>query len=322
MISNNSDLLDEEMKPRLVSVIIPTHNRPAYLEQAVSSVLNQTHKAIEIIIVDDGSDKRHTEAIDRIAGLGPAIGLHRHETPKGPGYARNFGLDKATGEFVLFLDDDDLLRPSMVDDGLTQFQRYPDSDVVVCAARAFSQSEASGAICLDKNRQVADSGTAMQLKPSALIDLSDLQRIIIPIDACLVRRQTIGSIRFPEDLLVGEDTFFWLSLKHQGGAFRYHDKVNVLLRRHPSNSTGSKRRYYRQIQNYQCKLLKSGMLTRRKDIALVKVQLAYFKFRQNPMAGLLNCGQIFKNIKPVLKALGLFLYDRLRKQPRSFWRYF
>ena len=118
MISNSPDLLDEAMKHQLVSVIIPTHNRPDYLEQAVTSVLNQTHKTIEIIIVDDGSDKRHTEAIQRIAGMNPTIGLHRHETPKGPGYTRNLGLDKATGEFVLFLDDDDLLRPGMVADGL------------------------------------------------------------------------------------------------------------------------------------------------------------------------------------------------------------
>ena len=312
----------EEMEPQLVSVIIPTHNRPYYLEQAVGSVLTQTHRAIEVIIVDDGSDKPHAEAIQRIADLGPNIGLHRHGTPKGPGPARNLGLDKATGEFVLFLDDDDLLYPGMVADGLIQFQRHPDSDVVVCAARTFSQLERPGFICLGKNPQIAADGTAKQLmKTTAPIDLSVIQRTVIPIDACLVRRQAIGSIRFPEDLLIGEDTFFWLSLKHHGGAFRYYDKVNVLIRRHPFNSTGSKRSYHRQIQNFHCKLLKSGMLTKRRDIALVNVQLAYFKFRQNPMAGLVNCGHIFKNKKLILKALGLFFYDRLRGKRRSFWSY-
>ena len=321
MISNSPDLLDEAIKPQLVSVIIPTHNRPDYLEQAVTSVLNQTHKTIEIIIVDDGSDKRHTEAIQRNAGMNPTIGLHRHETPKGPGYTRNLGLDKATGEFVLFLDDDDLLRPDMVADGLRQFQRHPDSDVVVCAARTFGRLKTSGSVCSDKNTEIVAGGTDRLLKTTAPIDLSVLQRIIIHIDACLVRRQAIGSIRFPEDLLIGEDTFFLLSLKHHDGAFRYYDVVNVFLRRHPYSITGSKRRYYRQIQNYHRKLLKSGMLTKRKDIALANVQLAYFKFRQNPMAGFFNCSHIFKNIKPILKALILFFYDRLRKQPHSFWRY-
>ena len=89
----------------LVSVIIPVYNRAEYLAQAVASVLAQTHPAVEVMVVDDGS------TCDVLSSLKASEGVRVFRKENGgQGSARNFGLSRAAGDFVLFLDDDDLLE--------------------------------------------------------------------------------------------------------------------------------------------------------------------------------------------------------------------
>jgi glycosyltransferase involved in cell wall biosynthesis len=94
----------------LVSTIIPVHNRPALLREAVASVLAQTYRPIEIIIVDDGStDETGCEA-KTLAKVHPEIHVIHRENG-GPGAARETGRIVAQGEFIQYLDSDDVLLP-------------------------------------------------------------------------------------------------------------------------------------------------------------------------------------------------------------------
>jgi glycosyltransferase involved in cell wall biosynthesis len=91
--------------PPLVSVIIPTHNRNHLLKRAIQSVLNQTFKDYEIIVVDD------TWATNEISDDYPDVHfLHIPETPY-PAVARNFGIKVQSGKYIAFLDDDDIWYP-------------------------------------------------------------------------------------------------------------------------------------------------------------------------------------------------------------------
>lgn len=92
-----------------VSVIIPTHNRSAYLHSAVTSVLNQTYQDFEIIIVNDASSDNTEEVVASFTDS--RIKYIRHEVSKGDGGARNTGIVNAAGEFIGFLDDDDQWLP-------------------------------------------------------------------------------------------------------------------------------------------------------------------------------------------------------------------
>jgi glycosyltransferase involved in cell wall biosynthesis len=95
----------------LVSTIIPVHNRALLLRQAVASVLAQTYRPIEIIIVDDGStdeSAREAEALGKAHSEVRAI----HRSNGGPGAARETGRLVANGEFIQYLDSDDLLLPA------------------------------------------------------------------------------------------------------------------------------------------------------------------------------------------------------------------
>src|SRR4051795_5577813 len=98
------------MQQGIVSTIIPVFNRPAMLREAVASVLAQTYRPIEIIIVDDSSTDDTPVVIDELAARHPEVrGIRRPNG--GPGLARESGRGEARGEFIQYLDSDDLLMP-------------------------------------------------------------------------------------------------------------------------------------------------------------------------------------------------------------------
>ena len=96
----------------LVSTIIPVYNRSAMLREAVASVLAQSWRPIEIIIVDDGSSDDTVHVAEDMKSQHPEITHVLRQKNAGPGVARQTGLNVARGEFVQFLDSDDLLLPS------------------------------------------------------------------------------------------------------------------------------------------------------------------------------------------------------------------
>ena len=87
----------------LVSVIVPVYNVAPYLREALDSVVNQTYKDLEIIIVDDGSDDGSASICEEYASSDPRIMLI-HQANNGLSGARNTGLEIATGDFVSFVD--------------------------------------------------------------------------------------------------------------------------------------------------------------------------------------------------------------------------
>lgn len=97
------------MTARSVSIVIPTRDRPEFVHRAVRSALSQTEQRLEVIVVDDGS----TEAYQPTSGDG-RIRIVRHSIPRGVCAARNSGLHVARGQWVTFLDDDDVLLPDML----------------------------------------------------------------------------------------------------------------------------------------------------------------------------------------------------------------
>jgi glycosyltransferase involved in cell wall biosynthesis len=96
----------------LVSIIIPVYNRPKMLGEAVDSVLMQTWRPLEIIIVDDGSTDDTRKAAAELSVRNPETVRVLHQKNAGPGRARQTGFEASRGEFIQFLDSDDLLLPN------------------------------------------------------------------------------------------------------------------------------------------------------------------------------------------------------------------
>lgn len=114
----------------LVSTIIPVHNRPDAVREAVASVLMQDHRPIEIILVDDGSDDgRTTEASADLALAHPEAVRAVRQDNAGPGAARECGRLMARGEFIQYLDSDDVLLPGKFSGQVALLRQRADADV-------------------------------------------------------------------------------------------------------------------------------------------------------------------------------------------------
>jgi glycosyltransferase involved in cell wall biosynthesis len=108
-------------EPDLVSVLIPTYNRGYILPQAIASVLAQTYRSFEVIVVDDGSSDNTRQIVEQ---FGSQI-RYIYQENAGLGSARNAGLAMARGEFIAFQDSDDLWMPWKLEVQVALLRRYP-----------------------------------------------------------------------------------------------------------------------------------------------------------------------------------------------------
>ena len=122
----------------LVSTIIPCYNAARFLGESIESVLAQTHGNLEIIVVDDGSTDNSLEIV---RGFGESVRSEPLPHNQGVNFARNRGVDSARGEFVQFLDADDLLSPEKIEHSLEVFD--DDVDVVFTGLESFGDALAS-----------------------------------------------------------------------------------------------------------------------------------------------------------------------------------
>ncbi|WP_262733110.1 glycosyltransferase family A protein [Gaetbulibacter sp. NE] len=109
-----------------VSVIIPTYNNPKQLERAVVSVFAQSYTDIEVIVVDDGSTEDYTVTISKLKEESQFPFYYYKKTNEGPGVARQYGLDKASGVFFQYLDSDDELLPDKLERQVAILESHPD----------------------------------------------------------------------------------------------------------------------------------------------------------------------------------------------------
>ena len=110
-----------------VTVIVPTFNRASMLQQCIDSVLNQTAKPLEIIVVDDGS----TDATATLAKEFPPVVRYLAKRNEGKAAALNFALPFARGEWIWFFDDDDVALPRSIEVRLHAISERPDVRLVI-----------------------------------------------------------------------------------------------------------------------------------------------------------------------------------------------
>lgn len=123
---DNYDVLCENLK---ISIIIPIYNADDYIEKCVNSILNQTYKNYEIILIDDGSTDNSLAICNNYASKNENIKVIHIENG-GPSRARNIGIKNASGEYILFIDADDVIKNDMIEKLVLICD---DADVVMCS---------------------------------------------------------------------------------------------------------------------------------------------------------------------------------------------
>lgn len=120
-----------------VSVIMPCYNKAEYVEEAIESVLKQTYNNIEIIVVNDGSTDNSSEVIKSISDRNENIIFFDEKENRGVVWARNFGIAKATGEFILPLDADDTIQATFIEKAVRILER--NSKMVISCKNVFDK---------------------------------------------------------------------------------------------------------------------------------------------------------------------------------------
>tara|TARA_R100000935_G_scaffold16940_4_gene33450 strand:- start:11542 stop:12381 length:840 start_codon:yes stop_codon:yes gene_type:complete len=128
---------------KLVSIIIPCYNDGAYIEKAVQSILDQTYSNKEIIIIDDGSDHKTQSVLKKLKNK---VDLLIYQENKGPSVARNKGIIKSKGEYILTLDADDFFEPTFIQKAVSILNNYPKVGLVTCHANIFNENANLGEI--------------------------------------------------------------------------------------------------------------------------------------------------------------------------------
>lgn len=215
-----------------VSVIIPTFNRAHFLGQALDSVLAQTYPDFEIIVVDDGSTD-HTAVV--AASFQDDRVVYVQQQNAGRSAARNQGLALARGEFIAFLDDDDLYLPGKLAVQVHYLENHEEIGLVGGDSEIISASGAPISLKVGGTEQrrltLPASLYACPLLPSSI----------------LLRSSWLGAVDhwFDESMDRAEDTDFWIRLLVAGCGMTWTPDIVCKYRRHDGNSQQDGERYYR-----------------------------------------------------------------------------
>lgn len=215
-----------------VSVVIPAHNLEDFIVSTVESVLAQTEPADEILVIDDGS----TDATAaRVEAMRRGVRLIR-APHAGAGAARNRGIDAASGEWIAFLDGDDLWLPQKLERLRATIAAHPEATIV---AHDIRELDESGAMRDVRLHEWYDPGRPLlpQLYHSNFFATS----------AVAVRRTALGAARFDETLPASQDIDLWLHLAREGKLVFLPETLETYRRRAASISS-------RGFERYRCVL--------------------------------------------------------------------
>ena len=187
-----------------VSVIIPCLNAAPYIAATIQSVLAQTLPAAEILVVDDGSDD---DSLAVLAGFGEQLQVFSQPNG-GPAAARNRAIAHATGDFIAFLDSDDLWEPEKLARQMAEFRAHPETGLIYSEAIMFREEG-------DERTEIQRIGHTGDPTLRQLL-FGDF----IPNSTVIVRREVIestGPLNESRDLVGVEDYEYWMriALQHQ-----------------------------------------------------------------------------------------------------------
>ena len=199
------------MDKPLVSVIMATYNCGQYIAEAINSVVNQTYPNIELIIVNDGSTDNTIETIAKISQQTDKIQIKVIcQENKGVAAAKNRGIEAVKGEYVAFLDADDMLEPRYIETAIVSMQ-VGDLDAV-----SFNFHRT------DENRNQLEIGSTIDTL--RFIKFKELIKNPLPLGFLVVKRHFLTNKAHDERLTFAEDYDMWLRLLRGGANWSFYRK--------------------------------------------------------------------------------------------------
>lgn len=213
----------------LVSIIIPVYNQEKYLAETLQSVINQTYSNWECILVNDGSVDNSIAIINDYLAQDQRFHFINSEN-KGVSNARNLALKQVNGDFILFLDGDDLIHPEKIQIALSNFEENTNLSIVFTTTNYFQDS-------------IENILYPMKIDEN-LLNFTDLllywnEKIILPIHSAIIKKSVFEGIEFNTNLTAQEDWLVWLRLFQKNPKVIVLDTVLSYYRKHDSSRTQS-----------------------------------------------------------------------------------
>jgi len=271
-------------KEKLVSCIIPSHNRQDLVGRALESVISQTYKNLEIIVVDDASQDDTEFIIRGYMDNDNRVKYIKNPSPKGGSGARNVGIKKARGQYIAFLDDDDEWMKDKIEKQVFALKEF---DAVVCAFYVN-----------DKKKIIR--------YPKTVIQLNDLRKAnVLGGTSILMSRSSVAKITlFDEDLTNGQDWDLLIRIARRFSV-RYLKKPLVIY------NIGAHRRITNESTNMPLAELEKrmGVIYKHKEFFgdfwfsyhIARTLLSYIRHRDNK----------FKHISYTIKRCGILAVLRV-----------
>lgn len=266
----------EDVSRPLVSAVITTYERPAYLREAVQSVLDQTYTPLELVVVDDHSE---TPARRVLAGMDLSdladVRCVRHEENRGANAARNSGIEASSGEYVAFLDDDDRWKPSKTARQVETF-RESDGDVGVVYTGV---------------EKVSETDAYERIPPAIDEDITKAllcRNVVGGMSVAMVRADLAADVPFDERFPAWADLEWFIELSQRADFERIPGPLVVYENRSPnklSDDLEKKRTAYRLfVERFDPIAAKYGRLFRRKMRAWTAYRFGKTVFTQERYA--------------------------------------
>ena len=217
----------------LVSVIIPLYNSEKYIAETIQNVLNQTYQNIEVIVIDDGSTDKSLTIAASFAGEKVKV---FSQTNKGASAARNYGLREAKGDFIQFLDADDLLSANKIEEQVKLLLNTGVNTIAVCSTSHFFSGEE-----IKEKEITADEWFEKTDDPiTFLVGLyggyTGIGRMVA-IHAWLTPKSIIDKVgKWNESLTVDDDGEFFCRVVLESRSVRYSPFISSYYRKYESNS--------------------------------------------------------------------------------------
>ncbi|HET7104702.1 MAG TPA: glycosyltransferase family 2 protein [Terracidiphilus sp.] len=252
--------------PDLVSVVIPFHNSERFLAEAIDSVIRQSWSSWELILVDDGSSDRSRDIVLSYAGSGARIHLTQHEGRRNLGLtrSRNLGARASSGEFLAFLDSDDVWLPHKLEHLVGILREHPRADMVCGPSKYWYDWDT------ENTRQnvipAIAPGETLYQPPALFLMTYPIGPHGAPCPSSILVRQTaferVGGFEDafnPSTFQIFEDTAFFTKIYLSGPVYvtsactdRYRRHAGSMWEaaRHSSLEERARRFYFKWLRNY------------------------------------------------------------------------
>lgn len=223
------------MKNTNITVIVPVHNGEKYIERCIESILNQSYKNIELLIINDNSTDATNEIVAKYLKLPNIIYIVNDKT-LGPARTRNLGLSKATSPYIYFLDSDDWIDLNCIEKAINILDNDSTIDIAIWEVKTAYYSNRFSARYKYQYNNILDNKMALNL----LSHTVENEYFISPLLGCKIFRKQlldINKIKFP-NTIYEDDMFTFLSILYSKkialvtGSYLYYYQHNESLTHH------------------------------------------------------------------------------------------